>query len=651
MSTRTVDDAVAAAREALERHAWQEAFDRFTEADAQGILEAEDLELFGEAAWWAGQPETMFDARERAHNAYLARGEAARAGYIALRLAIEYLHALKSSVAQGWLARARRLLAEQPEALERGYLERYEGVLLHETGGDRELALEHVGKALEIGTRTGDKDLQAVALMDQGRILVSMGRLEEGQALMDEAMVAAVGGETSPFVTGVVYCNMIGSCEAIADYKRAGEWTEAARRWCDRQSINGFPGVCRVHRAEIIRLRGAWAEAETEARQACAELASHNLLDLASEGFYEIGEIRLRMGDLQAAEEAFRQAHELGRDPNPGMALVRMAQGKADAAWTAIRRAVDGSAGGDRLARARLLPAYVEIAIAMDDLDAAPAAVAELEETAAAFGTQALHAFASQARGSLLLAQGDASGALERLRYAFKHWKDADAPYESALVRVLIAEAAAALGDRDTAVLELRAARSTFEKLGAPLDARRASELLGEEQEAGRRVVKTFMFTDIVGSTNLVEAVGDEAWEDLVRWHDQALRACFARSGGREIDHAGDGFFVVFEDPTSAVTCAVEIQRSLAEHRRTAGFAPPVRIGVHATEATERVGDFGGRGVHEAARIGALAEGGQILASEETAGAVEGRFPVSEPREVRLKGISEAARVVSVAWR
>jgi class 3 adenylate cyclase len=648
---QTVDDAVQAARQALDRHAWLEAFDLFAEADGRGSLAAEDLELFGDAAWWAGKPDVMFDVRQRAHNAYLAAGDEPRAGLLALRLAIEYLHALRKSVAQGWLSRARRLLADHPDAPERGYLERYEGVLLHEREGDHDAALERVGRALEIGTRVGDKDLQAIALIDQGRILVSLGRLEEGQALMDEAMVAAVGGEISPFFTGVVYCNMIGSCGAIADYKRAGEWTEAAKRWCERQSINGFPGVCRVHRAEITRLRGAWAEAEAEARQACTELTNHNLLDQASEGFYEIGEIRLRMGDLPAAEEAFGQAHELGRDPNPGLALLRMAQGRADAAWGSIRRAVDGL-GGDRLPRARLLPAFVEIAVATGELERAAEGTSELEEIADAFRTQALHAYANQARGSLLLADGDPKGGLERLRHAFKHWREADAPYEAARVRVLIAEASRALGDEETAGLELRAARSAFEKLGAALDARRVDELLGAEAVVGgRRVVRTFMFTDIVGSTNLVEAVGDEAWEDLVRWHDQALRAAFARAGGQEVDHAGDGFFVAFEDARAAVACAVEIQLSLAEHRRTAGFAPQVRIGLHAAEATERGSDFGGKGVHEAARIGALAEGGEILATVDTAEAAGNEFSASDPREVSLKGISEPARVVTVAWR
>jgi class 3 adenylate cyclase len=650
VSTRTVDDALGAAREALARHAWQEAFELFSEADRQGDLSPKDLELLGEAAWWAGQPEAMLDVRERAYAAYQAQGNAARAGLMATRLAFDHSHALHESLGKAWFNRAKALLDGQPAAPERAWLLRMEAVQAHEGRGDSEAALDFVREALDIATAAGDTDLQAMLLLDQGRILVATGHLEEGQALMDEAMVAAVGGDVGAFATGIIYCNMIGSCQQIADYRRAGEWTEAAARWCERQAINGFPGVCRVHRAEIMRLRGAWADAEVEARQACEELSKHGLLDQAGEAFYEIGEIRMRMGDLREAEEAFRQAHELGREPSPGLESLRVIQGKPEAAAASLRRAV--AEEGDRLRRARLRAPQVEIALALGDLATAQEAVEDLEATAEVYGTQALHAAASDARGRFLLGEGAPEAAMERLRRSLRQWKEADAPYEAARARVLIAAAAKALGDDDTATLELRVARSAFEKLGAALDARHVDELM--RRGAGgalRRVDRTFMFTDIVRSTNLVEAIGDEAWEDVIRWHDQALRAAFGRHGGQEVDHSGDGFFVAFEDASAAVECAVEIQRSLAEHRRTAGFAPQVRIGLHAAEATERVGDFGGRGVHQAARIGALAEGGDILATEETAAAVEGRYEASEPREVVLKGISGPVRVVSLSWR
>jgi class 3 adenylate cyclase len=642
-------DETRAAREALDRHAWREAFERFQAADQVGELQAEDLELFGEAAWWAGEPDAMIGARERAYAAYQAAGNTARSGRVALTLALDYMHRLEQSLSTGWLNRARRLLEDHPDSLERAYLLRVEAVRAHEGEGDNEKALPLIREALDIATRHGDRDLQAMTLLDQGRFLVAMGKLDEGQALMDEAMVAAVGGDVGPYATGVIYCNMIGSCQRIADYKRAGEWTQAASRWCQRQSINGFPGVCRVHRAEIMRLRGAWTEAEAEARQACDELATHNMLDLAGEGFYEIGEIRLRMGDLAAAEEAFRQAHEMGREPNPGLASLRLAQGKADAAARIMRRALSETI--DPLMRARLLPAHVDVSLAVDDVGGAREAAEELGRTAEAYGTPALHALASTAKGTALLAEGDAEGAMERLRHALKHWRESDAPYEAARTRVLMGRAARALGDEDTAAMELQAARSALDKLGAVLDARAADELLGGDGGPVRRVSRTFMFTDIVRSTNLVEAIGDEAWEGVVRWHDQALRASFGRHGGEEVDHAGDGFFVAFADAAAAVECAVEIQRALADHRRSAGFAPQVRIGLHAAEATERTGDYGGKGVHAAARVGALAEGGEILATEETAAGAGPRYAASEPREVRLKGISEPVRVVSVAWQ
>ena len=650
MSSRTAEDSVGAGREALARHAWTEAFELLSEADRTDPLGPEDLELLGQAAWWAGRADEMIQARERAFALFLEAGDQARAAAVAIRLSVDYSHRLEEAVAQGWFSRAKRLLADQPESVEHGYLRRIEGVELHEGGGDRGRALEHARAALDIATRHGDRDLQAIALMDQGRILASMGRKDEGQPLMDEAMVAAVSGEVGPFATGVVYCNMIGSCEQLADYRRASEWTEAARRWCERQSINGFPGVCRVHRAEIMRLRGAWVEAEEEARRACEELGSYNMLDLAGEGFYEIGEIRLRMGDLEAAEEAFRQAHELGREPHPGLDLLRLAQGRPQAAATGIRATLDQLS--DPLARARLLPAQVEMAAAAGDLDRARAAAEELGRIAEEFETPFLHACAQMAEGLVRLAKGDPEAARSSLRHALRHWQSADAPYEAARTRVFLAEAAGAAKDRDGAAMELGAARVAFERLGAELDLRRVDEMLRRIEAGGTggaRVVRTFMFTDIVRSTNLVEAMGDEAWEDLVAWHDRTLRALFAEHGGEEVDHAGDGFFVAFEDPRASAACAAAIQRSLADHRREHGFAPQVRIGLHAAEATERGGDYGGRGVHQAARVGALAEGGEILASAETAEAAA--LTTSEAREVHLKGIAEPVRVVSLDWR
>jgi class 3 adenylate cyclase len=651
VSRTTLDDPVAAARQALSRHSWHEALELLRRADAEGTLSAEELELLGEAAWWSGDMDTCIAARERAYAAHLEAGNPRRAGVIALWLARDHGSRLAAAQSEGWFKRAERVLEKEPDSAERGWLEMMRARAAHLAARYDE-AVRLAGEAVEVGARFGDPNLQALSLMYQGMAMVGRGDAQEGLALLDEATVAAVGGELTPMVTGIVYCNMISTCQELAEYRRAGEWTEAAKRWCERQAISGFPGVCRVHRADIIRLRGAWAEAEQEARQACTELMDHGLPALASDGFYQVGEIRLRMGDLEAAEAAFQQANELGRDPEPGLAMLRLAQGNVAAAASLLRRSLEETA--EPLYRVQRLPAQVEVAVAAGDLGTAERAATELEEIADRYGSEALHATAAVARARLLAERGEAAEAAQLARRGWQLWREVDAPYEAALARVTLGLAYRAAGDEESALLELKAARSALEKLGAVPDALRVTGLLGEDVAAPaeqRRVMRTFMFTDIVRSTNLVEAIGDEAWEDLVAWHDRTLRALFAEHRGEEVDHAGDGFFVSFDDAPSALACSVAIQRSLAEHRRTHGFAPQVRVGIHATEATQRVGDYGGRGVHEAARIGALAEGGEILATEATVQAAGDSWEVSEPREVALKGFSEPARVVSVSWR
>jgi len=639
-------------REALARHAWQEAYELLSAANASGPLAAADLDLLGEAARWTGHLGEAIEARERAYAAHLEAGNQRAAAMAALWLFSDHVDKLASSVAMGWLNRAQRLLENEAGCVEQGYLSWLQtNVSIGK--GDLDGASQQAVRTLEIGSRFGDRDLQAIGLFDQGNILVAKGQAAEGMALLDEAMVAAVSGELGPVFTGIVYCSMITTCGRLADYRRAAEWTEAAKRWCNRQSIGGFPGLCRVQRAEIMRLRGVWAEAEEEARRASEELRDFDYRAVG-EAFYQIGEIRLRMGDLEAAEEAFRQAHELGRDPQPGLSLLRHCQGGTDAAATMIKRALSEQSW-DRLSRARLLPAQVEIGIAAEDLESARGAAEELDAIAADYGTPALQAFAACASGALQLAEGDANAAQQTLRQGIRLWQEIEAPYEAARARMLLAQAYRAQSCLDEAAIELQAARSTFEKLGAVLDAVRAAELIaanaGPVSAPSSRATRTFMFTDIVKSTNLLEAIGDEGWEDVLRWHDQALRALFAAHGGEEIKHGGDGFFVAFPEAAAAMDCAVGIQRTLAEHRRGQGFAPQVRIGLHACEATRRGRDYGGKGVHEAARIAALAEGGEILASQETHMGSAGRFPVSAARTVSVKGISKPLQVVAVEWR
>jgi class 3 adenylate cyclase len=655
MSQVLEESPLQAGREAVERHAWREGFDLLSEADHVERLSADDLVALAEAAWWTGRLEECIEARERAYALYLKQGEPRRAAKIALAVSSDYTGKLKHSIGAGWFNLAERLLKDEGDCVEQGYLTMMQAMQAT-SSGDQDAALDAAKTTLDIGTRFGDRDLQAYGLLIQGKALVAKGEVKEGLALLDEATVAAVSGEIGPYASGIIYCVAISATSHLADYQRASEWTEASRRWCERQSISGFPGVCRVHRAEIMRLRGSWAEAESDARRAITELQNFQL-EFAAEGFYEIGEIRLRMGDLDEAREAFRQAHELGHDPQPGLALLQLAEGKLDAAMSSIKRALQEAQ--DRLRRSRLLTPFVSIAVAAGDLDAARAAAEEAAAIASEFESPVLQASAHLAQGEVKLAQGDNSGAADSFRAGWRLWRTADLPYEAARARMLLGVALRGCSDEDAALLELQAARATFEKLGAVLDLRKTLELLGEDVAAGlpkasvpgTRVTKAFMFTDIVSSTNLVEAIGDEAWENVLAWHDDTMRKVFMTHCGEEVKQIGDGFFVAFDQASEAVECAADIQRRLALHRKEHGFAPKVRIGLHLTEATRKGNDYGGKGVHAAARIGALAQGGEILASKEVIDAAKPRFPVSELRGVELKGVTGAVEVASINVR
>ncbi len=644
------DERLAAGREASRRHAWHEAFEALRAADAAAPLGAEDLEHLAEAAAWVGRLDDAIEVRKRAHAAYLERSAARRAGFMALLLAHDHFAKAQGSLASGWLRRAERLLDGDRDCVEYGHLLRARGLLAR----DPDEALTLARAAHEVATRLGYRDLSALQLQEQGRLLVARGEVAQGLALLEEATVTAVSGELGPRVTGIIYCNAIDVCRRLADYRRAGEWTDAAREWCERQGILGFPGVCRVYQAGILRLRGALADAAREAASACNELRPY-AASATAEAFYELGEVRLRLGELAGAEEAFRQAHELGRDPQPGLALLRLAEGRLDAARSAIRSAL-ADESRDRLSRGQLLPAQVDVALAAGDVDAARAAADELEALAAVYQTRALEAAARCARGQVQLAMGDHAGARRSLTAGCRGWQELDAPYETARARMALAAVYRGEGDPETAALELSAARSAFERLGAGLDAARAAEALATSAPArtapeARAETRTFMFTDIVRSTQLIEAIGDEAWGDLVRWHDQTLRGLFAAHAGEEVDHAGDGFFVALPGERAAIECSVAIQRTLLEHRRTHGFAPQVRIGLHTAAAQRDERAYRGKGVHVAARIGAVAAAGEILASRETVHDVPPGVTVSAPRPLALKGLSEPLEVVSLGWR
>jgi len=639
-------EAVRSARDAADRHAWRAAYDAYADADA-ATLSGDDLERFGEAAWWTGRLGQAIGFREQSYAAYAAEGRKLDAARVAITLAWDESGRAAFSVSRGWLATAERLLAGEPETGEHARVELTRAVQAMFAEGDYPKAIEGFERAFELAARFGDRDTQMLALVAKGRSLVKTGEIDEGFRLLDEATAAAVSGELRPYSTTLVYCMTISSCQDLGDVRRAAEWTEAANRWCDRVDLTGFPGACRIHRAEIMRLRGDLEQAEQVAVAACEELQDFERIITAS-GYYEIGEIRRRRGDLQAAQEAYAKADELGSDPHPGVALLRLAEGKVDAAIAGITRNLGEVR--DAFGRLRRLPAHVEIAVAARNLKAARTASDELEQLVDAYkiGGQRAPAFDAtthMARGRISLAEDDLDAAVTCLRRAREGWQEVGAPYEAAQARMLLGIAFRRQGDEHAAAAELEAALATFERLGAKLDEQRAKELLGREMS-----LRTFVFTDIVGSTRLLETLGDEKWRRLLARHNELLEDAITENGGAVVQHTGDGFFAAFDNPRLAVEGAIAIQRALDQEV----FAPDVRIGVHTGRAFSNDGSsnpYGGEAVHLAARVGAAAEACEILVSRDTLEGVGAAFRISEPRSVALKGFAEAVDVVSVDWR
>ena len=637
---------VDVARTAVGRHSWREAYDAYS-GSAGPDLTPSDLERFADAAWWTGKLDEAIGLRERSYAGFSAAGDKLGAARLALTLSWDHMNRGSIAVSRGWFSNAERLLEGLPEAAEHGYLALSRGVTTLLAQGDVDGALPELERAHDIAARTGDRDTQVLALVGKGRAFVQRGDVEAGLAILDEASTSAVSGELRPYATGLVYCVTISACQNVGDLRRAAEWTEAASRWCEQADMNGFPGACRIHRAEVMRLRGDWPKAEQTALAACEELQDFDRRITAS-GYYEIGEIRRRRGDFAAAEDAYRTANELGRSPQPGLALLQLAEGRVESAVAGIDRAL--AELQDPLARLQTLPALVEIALAAADVATARSAATELQQLVDAYKigdhrAPAFDATVHVAFGQIALAEQTWEDAARDLRGARDEWQQIGAPYEVALARLLLGIAFRGQGDEHAATLELQAALTTFERLGAKLDEARAKELLGRV-EANR----TFLFTDIVDSTRLLETLGDERWSKLLAQHDKLVRAQIVEHGGQVIKQTGDGFFASFDEPRAAVDAAVAIQRTL----QAEVFAPAVRIGAHAGSAFKTgagFSDYGGQSVHIAARIGAAAAGGEVLVSRDTLAGIETAFRLSEPREASLKGFDEPMQVVSVDWR
>ena len=644
----TGTNALERGRQAFEQRSWETAFDELSASDAERSLSPEDVECLGEAARWSRHFNRMFDAFERSVAGYEAAADHRSAARVSVKLTIEHHARREDALAAGWLARAGRLLEGAPACRERGLVLMCmaQGMLF---AGNDAAALQLSQEMVALGRELQDRDIEALGRLILGHSHLVAGEVDQGTALIDEAMAEALSGGLELWTTGQIFCSTIFACRNRGDWGRAGEWSVASLRWCERESLSGFPGLCRFHRAEVMRFRGELDRAERDACQAVDELVEA-APRWAAWGLHEVGEIRRRRGDLEGADEAFRRSAELGFNPQPGLALLRLDEGKPQVARRGILDALTDESGLGREGRWLVLPAAVEIAIAATDAELARSALQELEQLADLLGTTAVRAAAAVARGQVALSESRAEDAVTHLRRGIRMWSEIDVPYETAGAREVLARAFGDLGDTDAAELELRAARASFERIGATRAARRAAARLSSVGPVRQVAVRTFMFTDIVDSTRLVETLGDEQWEPLLAWHDRTLRACFDALAGDEIKHEGDGFFVAFTKPDNALECACSIQRSLRDHRRDHGFAPPVRIGVHSAQATARDGDYIGRGVHMTARIAAAATAGEIVASRDALNAASDAFHPTNERALELKGIAEPVTVVTVDW-
>jgi ATP/maltotriose-dependent transcriptional regulator MalT len=448
-------------------------------------LTAVELDALAEAAWWLCKSDESIATRQRAYAAFRDVKDDRRAARTAGRLFHEHFYRGDFAVAVGWLRRGFRDVERDPDCVESGWLRMAEAELhLHQ--GPLAQAVDSATEAIQTARDHGDADLTAIAMQLQGRALVAQGRIDEGLALLDEAMTAVLARELTPLATGWVYCSVILACKDLADLQRAGEWTEAARVWCEALPATTpySQGLCRIYRGEVLALRGAWTEAEAEMRRAHQQLLPHKPQG-AGEASYGVGEVLRRRGDLSEAEQAFVQAQQLGWDPQPGMALLRLAQGRVQAAAAALRSAL-ASPMVDRFARARLLAAQVDVLIAAGALDQARDTARELAAIADGLSSAVVQATASTAQGALHLAEGDPAAALEDLRRGLHGWRALGLPYEEAKARLLVGMTRRTLGDEEGGRIEIDAARAGFERLGAAADARHAAALIQQRRASPR---------------------------------------------------------------------------------------------------------------------------------------------------------------------
>jgi len=460
---------LAKGRSCYTERRWADAVTALRNAARNAPLDAADLDRLAWAAALAGDDDIFLETLERLHQVCIQSGRTRQAARAAFWIGFRLMGLGAAGRSVGWLARASRHIENEPApCAESGYLilpavYRYLG---EANNAKAEATAKQAG---EIGERCNDNDLIAMARNLQGRAMLRQGRIEEGLALLDEVMITVTSGELSPLVTGLVYCNVIASCQQMHAVDRASEWTAALARWCDAQpQLVTFTGHCLVHRSEILQFGGNWQRAMEEANQACNRVGENAEPEVFGNACYQRAEILRLRGDLGGAEAAYRLASENGRDPQPGLALLRLLQGRSTDSFRAMERIIASTTLTWQ--RARMLPAYVEIALATGKIDKARSASDELSEIARGFEFQILGAMAAHAEGALHLAEEDPRKAIEPLRRAFDVWTRIGAPYLAARVRVDLARAYAAVGDTDGSELEMHAARKVFQQLGAEPD-------------------------------------------------------------------------------------------------------------------------------------------------------------------------------------
>jgi DNA-binding CsgD family transcriptional regulator/tetratricopeptide (TPR) repeat protein len=461
---------------AFTAQAWADAFVHLSAAAEDSPLEIDDLERQAAAAYLVGRADQSVELWATAHHECAQRADVARAARCAFWLAFILLNRGEHARGGGWVDRAQRLLDEgEVDCVEHGYL-RYCTALRLVFEGDAVAAQMGFSEAVEIGGRFNDPQLTTLARIGEGRCLIYLGEIAKGVALLDEAMVAVGAREVSPVAAGDAYCTVIDGCHELFDVRRMQEWTTALSLWCEAQpQLVLYRGLCLLHRAEIMQLRGDWSDAMAELEDALARLADPVGSPELGAAFYLRGDLHRLRGDFEDAAQAYRQANELGREPQPGLALLRLAQGRVEAAMAAIGRVLDEAE--DPISRSRVLSPYVEIALAAGDVQAAKAAAEELSAIAGDLDSPLLQALAEYATGTVLLAEREPQDALISLRNAWMGWRALEAPYEAARARIPIALACRALGDEEGAEMELDAARSVFEGLAAAPDVGRVVEL------------------------------------------------------------------------------------------------------------------------------------------------------------------------------